>query len=193
MEFKATKRKVLNRGVPPNSFLLETVLWARTMPLELFAPNPEPADIYAQIRPILGPWRSVEHRRAVMLEVMRVHAGFESSWTWSEGVDHTNKSSMRNITGQETGIFQVSFDSTWLGGHRMLPFAAAHGIQQPELFIPRMKSDHALALEYYARLIRFNVTWAGPIKRHEIDTWLSKDAVAEFQSLVAVDGFISTA
>ncbi len=184
MQFIATKRKVLNRGIPPDSFLSEVVLWARTAPLELFAPNPEPADIYSTIKSVLGPWQSVEHRRAVMLEVMRVHAGFESSWNWNEGVDHTNNHSMRNITGEEAGIFQVSFDSTWLGNYRLRAFAGEREIGQPELFIPRMKKDHGLALEYYARLIRFNVQWAGPIKRHEIDSWLSRDAVAEFLALV---------
>ena len=68
------------------------------------------------------------HRRAALLEVMRVHAGFESSWDWNEGVDITNPHSVAHIEGQETGIFQVSFDSVLLGHNAMLPFAQAHGI-----------------------------------------------------------------
>ena len=54
---------------------------------------------------VLGPFgNDMSLRRAAMLEVMRVHAGFESSLNWKEGVDRTNKTSMANVTGQETGI-----------------------------------------------------------------------------------------
>jgi hypothetical protein len=52
-------------------------------------------------------------------------------------------------------------------------------------FIAKMKTDHALAIEYYARLLRINVQWAGPIKRHEIHPYLSQDAVKEFMGLLA--------
>ncbi len=183
MEFKYCKAHVSNRGVPPDSFLNEIIGWAKLAPVELFAPNPEPTDIYVYVKPVLGPWTSVDYRRGVMLEVMRVHAGFESSWNWNEGVDHTNQTSMHNIEGEETGIFQVSFDSTYLDHGRMKPFALEHGIETPQKFIPRMKSDHKLALDYYARLIRFNVQWAGPIKRHEIDPWLSRKSAEELQAL----------
>src|SRR6185312_6343630 len=122
------KSKVKNRGEPPDSFLTELVEWGRAAPEEIFAPNPNPADIYAYMRPILGPWENLLHRRAAMLEVMRVHAGFESSWNWNEGVDVTNKTSMSHIEGQETGIFQVSFDSTFIANHAMKPFCVEHGI-----------------------------------------------------------------
>ena len=125
------------------------------------------------------------HRRAALLEVMRVHAGFESSWDWNEGVDITNPHSVAHIEGQETGIFQVSFDSVLLGHNAMLPFAQAHGIDTPASFIPKMKADHQLAMEYYARLVRVSVQWAGPIKRHEIDQWLKAVAVAVFEQLLA--------
>ena len=186
-EFLYTKAKVKNRGSAPDAFLSEIIQWAKLAPMELFYPNSEPADIYATIKPVLGPWESNEHRRAVMLEVMRVHAGYESSWNWKEGVDSTNASSMRNISGQETGVFQVSFDSVWLGNNRMRAFAVEHHIDTPDTFISAMKTDHALALNYYARLIRFNIRWAGPIMRHEIDPWLSRKSVKEFQELVAHD------
>lgn len=183
MDFVYCKARVLNRGRPPDEFLTTVVDWAKNAPMELFAPNSENADIYVYVKSVLGPWTSVEHRRGVMLEVMRVHAGFESSWFWNQGVDTTNPTSIRNIEGQETGIFQVSFDSTHLNGGRMKAFAYDHGINTPETFITKMKSDHQLAIEYYARLVRFNVQWAGPIKRHEIDPWLSRKSVDEFRSL----------
>jgi hypothetical protein len=185
MIFSKTKSKVLNRGVPPDSFLTKLVEWGKAAADDIFAPNPNPADIYAYVKPILGPWENLLHRRAALLEVMRVHAGFESSWNWNEGVDTTNASSMRNINGQETGIFQVSFDSTFIAHDAMKAFAVEHGISTVGSFIPKMKADHDLALEYYGRLVRVNVQWAGPIKRHEIDRWLSSEAVEEFQSLLS--------
>jgi hypothetical protein len=59
----------------------------------------------------LGPWIGLLHRKAVMCEVLRVEAAFESDWKWNEGVDITNQHSMTHIEGQETGAFQVSADS----------------------------------------------------------------------------------
>lgn len=185
MSFDATKAHVANRGVPPDSFLTQLVEWGRSAPEEIFAPNESPRDIYATVKGILGPWQPSPHRRAVMLEVMRVHAGFESSWNWNEGVDTTNHNSVAHIEGQETGAWQVSFDSTGLGNNAMLNnFAKERGIGTPQQFIGLMKRDHNLAMEYYARLIRVSVAWAGPIKRHEIDPWLQWDAVKEFQTLL---------
>lgn len=185
MTFTATKAKVLNRGVPPDSFLTELVAWGREAAPEIFAPNPNPADIYADVVGILGPWVNLLHRRAAMLEVMRVHAGFESSWNWNEGVDTTNQTSMTHLAGQETGAWQVSFDSTWIANDAMHPFAVANGVGTPGSFIPAMKSNHKLAMEYVARLYRINIRWAGPILRHEIDEWLSRLAVEEFKTLLS--------
>lgn len=185
----ATSAKVKNRGRPPLSFIASIIEWGQKAPEEIFAPNPNPHDVYAHIKPILGPWQNLLHRRAAMLEVMRVHAGFESSWNWNEGVDVTNQHSLHNVEGQETGIFQVSFDSTWIDNSAMKPFAIEHGIGTPGSFIAKMKSDHNLALEYYARLIRVSVRWAGPFVRHEIDDWLSRPAMKEFQTLLS-DGYV---
>lgn len=175
--------------------------WARTAPDVIFAPNAVPVDIFTVIKPRLGSpagkdasgtnlyqWDSFLHRKAAMLEAMRVHAGMESSWNWNEGVDVTNKTSMTHIEGQETGIFQVSFDSTYLGGGAMKPFAATHCIDTPEKFIPKMKSDHRLAMEYYARLVRVSIRWAGPLLRSGEDSvypWLNRAAVAEFERALA--------
>lgn len=184
MNFHATKKHVSNRGVPPDTFLTELVLWGKDAPEEIFAVNRNDNDIYTLIRPELGPWASMIHRRAAMLEAMRVHAGFESSWNWQEGVDLTNKTSQAHIEGQETGAFQVSFDSTYLGNGAMKPFAKAHGIETAEKFIPAMKADRPLALEYYARLVRVSIQWAGPLKRHEINPSLSRESVAEFESFL---------
>lgn len=184
MTFSETKHPMSNRGEPPDSFLAELVQWGKGAPDEIFSANDNPADIYALVRPILGPWDGILHRRAVMLEVMRVHAGFESSWDWQEGVDHTNATSMQNIEGRETGIFQMSFNSIHLSGGSMKPFAEVHGIDTPATFIPAMKSNHSLCLEYYARLVRLNIRWAGPLVRGEILPFLRRGAVKEFETLL---------
>jgi len=126
-----------------------------------------------------------------MLELLRVLAGFESSWNWNCGVDTTNATSMRNIEGRETGIFQVSFDSLRLDDvantgddlHQcVMKYCGALDIHR---FLDEMKSNHTFALEYGARLLRNSFFWDGPIKRHEIDAFLSRSAVAEFQPLLA--------
>lgn len=184
MKFFATKARVLNRGVPPDEFLTELVHWGICAPNDIFEPNLNPADIYADVKHILGPWENLLHRRAAMLEVMRVHAGFESSWNWEEGVDITNQTSLHNQNGEETGIFQVSFDSTFIAEGAMKPFAVSKGIGTVGSFITKMKTDHKLALEYYARLVRINIRWAGPLLRHEIDPWLSRASVDEFKKLL---------
>jgi hypothetical protein len=49
-----------------------------------------------------------------MLEIMRVLAGFESSWDWNAGVDTTNPTSTTPDT-IETGAWQVSASSMAFG------------------------------------------------------------------------------
>jgi hypothetical protein len=196
--------RVLNRGTPPDSFIKELLAFGnriKTAAPEIFAPNNVAVDIFTVIKPYLATpmgkdpsgtqlyqWDSLLHRLAALLEAQRVHAGMESSWDWNEGVDITNHTSMTHIEGQETGIFQVSFDSTYLGKGAMKPFAKAKGIDTPERFIRAMKRDHQLALEYYGRLSRVSIRWAGPLLRHGDDSvypWLNRKAVAEFMKLLS--------
>lgn len=199
--YGAALSHVFNRGRPPVAFLDELLTWAKKAPADIFAPNAVLVDIFTVIKSSLGTpvikdgldaplygWDSLLHRKAALLEVMRVHAGMESSWNWNEGVDITNATSQRNITGQETGIFQVSFNSTYLGSNAMKSFAEQHGIANPVNFISKMKTDHALALEYYARLARVSIRWGGPLLRHGEDSvypWLRRAAVAEFRTLLS--------
>src|SRR5689334_10251794 len=182
MAFDATKQKVFNRGVPSDSFLDELVAWGRTAPDEIFVPNPH-ADIYSNVIGVLGPWQGIRHRRAVMLEVMRVLAGFESSWDWNAGVDTTNTSSTTPDT-IEAGAWQVSANSMGFGQELKELVLNKVGSLEGDDFQQVMKQDHPLAMEYVARLLRRTVNHHGPVKSHEIDAWLRRDAVVEFQVLL---------
>src|SRR5262245_305728 len=182
MAFRATKQKVLNRGVPPDSFLDELTAWGRTAPDEIFAPN-ENADVYSNVVEVLGPWQGLAHRRAAMLEVMRVLAGFESSWNWNAGVDTTNPTSVTPTT-IEAGAFQVSANSMSFGQELKDLVLRKVGSLDGNAFQKAMKRDHPLAMEYIARLLRRTVRHNGPVRRHEIDEWLRRDAVEEFQTLL---------
>ena len=182
MIFDATKQKVFNRGSPPDEFLSELVVWGQAASVDIFVPNGN-LDIYASVFALLGPWQSLEHRRAIMLEVMRVLAGFESSWKWNAGVDSTNPTSITPET-VEAGAWQVSANSMSFGPELKALILAKVGSTDGNAFQRAMKQDHPLAMEYIARLLRRTVNHNGPAKRHEIDPWLRKDAVAEFEKLL---------
>jgi len=107
--FEACKQRVHNRGVPPEAFLNELVDWGQAAPEEVFQRN-DKFDIYSSAIQQVGPWTGATHRRAVMLEALRVLGGFESSWDWDAGRDVTNQSSNSPCT-EEAGIFQCSGNS----------------------------------------------------------------------------------
>ena len=182
MAYHATKQLVSNRGVPPDSFLDELVAWGRIAPDEIFAPNSH-TDIYSNVFGALGPWEDLHHRRAVMLEVMRVLAGFESSWDWNAGVDVTNPTSTTPDT-IEAGAWQVSANSMGFGEELKNLVLTKIGSLNGNDFQRAMKQNHQLAMEYIARLLRRTVNHNGPVKRHEIDSCLRKDAVTEFRGLL---------
>src|SRR4051812_3242095 len=102
--YPACRSEVYNRGRPPIGFLEELIDWASEAPIEIFERN-DRFDIYSSVVAQLGPYGNLAHRRAVMLEVLRVLGGFESSWDWEEGRDTTNPTSNRPCT-EEAGIFQ---------------------------------------------------------------------------------------
>jgi len=177
------KSSVSNRGVPPSSFLNELVAWGSFAPYDIFCPrvdNKRETDIYTHIKPILAPdrWSGSLHRRAAMLEVMRVLAGFESSWNWNCGRDITNSTSVTPTT-IEAGAWQVSGNSRAFGPD-LRELAPADGNR----FQRAMKSDHPLAMEYIARLLRHTIRHNGPVVRHEIDEFLNPHAVAQFMGLI---------
>jgi len=189
MTFNATKQHVSNRGVPPDELLNELVQWGKNAPDEIFVRN-EASDIYSSIFNVLGPWDGkpndpayILHRRVVMLEVMRVLAGFESSWDWNAGPDTTNPTSVTPDT-MEAGAWQVSANAMNFGQELKDLVLANVGTLDGNAFQKAMKQNHPLAMEFIARLLRRTTHHNGPVLRHEIDPWLRRDAVEEFKALM---------
>ena len=183
MSYTATKQHVANRGIPPDDFLDQLVGWGKKAADEIFAPN-DRSDVYSSVMNTLGPWEGIPHRRAVMLEVMRVLGGFESSWNWNEGRDVTNATSVTPET-IEAGAWQVSANAMHFGQELKDLVQTKVGTLDPIAFQKAMKKDHPLAMEFIARLLRRTTHHNGPVLRHEIDPWLRRDAVAEFQGLMS--------
>jgi peptidoglycan hydrolase-like protein with peptidoglycan-binding domain len=187
-EFVKTLAKVSNRGVPPKGFLQELVAWGKTASQEIFEDREtKEKDVYASVKGELGPYGDLMHRKACMLEVMRVLAGFESSWKWNTGIDTTNPDENSPDT-ISAGPFQVSANSLAFGKD-LKDLVAPHGIRNAkrdgDAFQALMKTNHPVAFNYISRLLRHTIRHNGPVKRSEINKWLSRDAVAELQKFLA--------
>jgi hypothetical protein len=178
---------VYNRGNPPDSFLDQMIEWGRTAPEEIFALNNEPDDVMNLIRPALGPWQDIMHRRCALMETMRVLAGFESSWNWNEGVDVTNPSE-NNPETISAGAWQCSWNSRSFG-QDLKDLAASKNIHDGDKFQAVTKSDHLFAMDWVSRLIRTTTKHHGPLKRHEVLPYLNRDAVSEFRTYIEADVF----
>jgi hypothetical protein len=182
LNFYQVKTPVPTRGTCYDSFLCSMISWAKIAPDEIFIPKPDDpgeTDIYTHIKPYLGPWTSPAYRKAAMLEVMRVLGGLESSWNWSEGVDVTNQTSLHNKTGEETGAWQVSYDSRQFGFD-----LRTISPDQPQDFIDRMKTDRTLAMSYISRLLRHTIRHHGPILRGEVARYVRRPSALEFELLL---------
>jgi len=181
--FTACKQPVHNRGKAPDAFLNEIIDWCLTAPNEIFERN-EVFDIYSSVVGDLGPWSGLAHRRAAMLEVLRVLGGFESSWRWNAGRDPDNPNP-DTICNEEAGIFQCSGDSMNFSRSLKDLLLATGSDGTCQSFIPTTKSNHRFAIEYCARLIRFTTRHHGPIRDKHINPWLRRDAVDEFMRFLA--------
>jgi hypothetical protein len=175
--FIACKQRVHNRGVAPDGFLNELVDWGQNAPEEIFEKN-DKVDVYSSVIQELGPWEGALHRRAAMLEVLRVLGGFESSWDWNAGRDVTNPSSNTACT-EEAGIFQCSGNSMNFSPSLKNLFAATAADASCQSFIKTTKANHRFAIEYCARLLRFTTKHHGPVRDRHINVWLKRDAVTE--------------
>lgn len=181
-EFKACTQAVHDRRPIPESFLLELIVWGKDAPDEIFLPN-QNTDIYSSVFAKLGPWEGLLHRKAAMLEVLRVLGGFESSWNWNQGRDTRNSDSNTPCT-EEAGIFQCSGDSMHHDASLRTLLLQATGKTDCDTFREESKSNHRFAIEYCARLLRFTVRHHGPIRDGDIHRWLRQDAVAEFEAFL---------
>lgn len=175
-------------GTPPVAFLEELVTVIAALPEEIFAPNDEPGDVMNIIEPVLGPWTSAIHRRAALCEVLRVTAGFESGWRWNEGADAT--AGRETPAETETGAWQVSANSTALDKRPvdqldecLIKYLSDRWTIQD--FITEMKANHALAVEYAARLFRKDTRWSGPTNRGWTKEAVYVPAVTEFEQLLS--------
>jgi hypothetical protein len=196
--------EVFNRGSLTPETINEMVVWGQTAPDFLFAPNTA-YDIYNKIFPELGPWESLLHRKAAMLEVERVLMLFESGGNWREGVDTSRRTSTTSENA-EAGAWQVSWDNRRLDPS-LSEFLKEEGIMDGETFQERMKSDHDVAMTFITLLLRidmknFQRINNGPIRKGDerkktwpdrpklwraeesIYPWLSRDAVTEFMEFL---------
>ena len=144
--------------------------------------------MYASVKKELGPFDGILYRKACMLEVMRVLAGFESSWKWNTGRRDTTNPDEDSPDTISAGPFQVSANSMGFG-QDLRDLVAPHGIgnakREGNAFQTLMKTNHTVAFNYISRLLRHTVRHNGPVQRSEINPWLSREAVAEFQAFLA--------
>lgn len=176
--FVACRHQVLNRGKPPVAFLNVLVDWGIAAPDVIFSPNTK-TDVYSVVKSELGPWANDLERRAAMLEVLRVLAGFESSWDWNAGRDITNPNSNTSCT-EEAGILQCSGNSMDFDASLKDLLRATAGSADCDTFRATTKANHPFAIEYCARLLRFTINHHGPVKGGHIQPELRRDAMAEF-------------
>ncbi|MDH4240401.1 MAG: hypothetical protein OEW48_12635 [Phycisphaerae bacterium] len=122
--FKAKIKDKQDKNGNLDDFLNVLIDWGRSASSKIFQRNNAPDDIYNRVKDKLGPWPTdgtfILYRKAVMLEVLRVLAGFESSWNWKEGVDvnriKIEKKSNFPPETMESGIFQISANSMSFNG-----------------------------------------------------------------------------
>lgn len=177
-------------GIVPKSFLDELIDVVNSLPDSLFEKN-DNHDIYSVMLGSLGPYTDLLHRKAVMCETLRVMAAYESDWNWNEGVDVNNPNSKKHKEGEETGAFQVSWDSMVFDRSLSDCLDRITGKHDVNTFITKMKEKHALAIEYCIRLLRFNTTWCGTINHAEmVISHVRREAVQEFKSLLTLKNVI---
>ena len=166
MPYKALKRPVRHgagdgAAIPPDAFLDELIAWGRSAPDEIFLPRGA-NEVYVTVVHFLGPYNDGLHRRAVMLEVMRVLAGHETEWDWNHGVDGNPQPEVKTVLTTEAGAWQVSANSMANAPELRHLVLTRVGSDDPIQFQQAMKTDHVLAMEYIARSLRNRVDTHGP-------------------------------
>lgn len=182
--FKKSKYKI-NGNIAPDDFLEILTSKVKALPDSVFAVNPN-VDIFSVMKPVFKQYTSIPHRRACLTNGLTCLASLESSFNWLAGKDPgANNNSPQTM---ESGIFQCSANSMVFGKDLQSLFMQHTGILYSQsnaackTFISQMKTDHEFAVEYMIKLCRIRVDTHGPLKRGEINKWLSKDAVAELEA-----------
>jgi len=181
----ACRRNVsAQHGRPPADFLDTLVDTLDNLPDEVFALN-DKIDIYSVMHGALGPYTGIVHRKAVMCEVLRVVAAFESDWNWNEGIDIGKPEYKKIKEAEEAGAFQVSWDSMAADSSLKACVDRHAGSHDVDTFITAMKTNHRLAIEYCARLFRFDTRWCGTVNRTDmVMAHVNREAVKEFESFL---------
>lgn len=188
-DFRSVRQELYNIGRPSEVFLEILVAWGRDMPRALFVRNSE-YDIYSHVKSRLGPWRGNLHRRAVMLEVLRVLAGFESRWNWSYGQGCSCSVGVTDCA-QKAGIFQCSAESMTADQSLRNLLRATTGSDDCRSFQTASKRNRTFALNYCAQLLRFTVDHHESIRGSDTQSQRSNsDKIIEFLSKDSVDEFI---
>lgn len=196
-KYKFICGKVSNRGSLSDDFLDEMIAWAKSATDVIFEPNNNNADIYACMGEYLRPWPDITHRKAAMLEALRVLALFESSGNWNEGRDAT--AGAETPQEMEAGAWQVSADGRVFGADLEALYTTlvndcpilsetSYADSQAYAFQSAMKSNHPAAIQWISRLLRWTTKANGPTLNktgsNSIYAWLSRDAQAEFVTLL---------
>jgi len=185
--YNACRKEINGHGKPPIEFLDTLIDTINSLPDEVFERNNK-YDIYSVMNGVLGPYNDLKHRRAVMCEVLRVVAAFESDWDWNEGEDKNKPVEKKTKEAEETGAFQVSWDSMSTDNSLKTCVEKLAGSLAVDTFIASMKSNHQLSIEYCARLLRFDTTWCYTINtKSMVISNVRKSAVAEFENFLTTD------
>lgn len=174
-----------SKDSPPIDFLTDIVALVKQMDNSIFAPNTEVHDVFNGITGWQGEKLSPEwfiHRKAVMLEVLRVLGGFESTWNWNEGKDQSSHHENDEET-ESAGLWQISYNSRAFGNDLRL-LIARWNILSGYDFQAITKLKKSFAVEYAVRLFRHTTQHNGPLKRGEVQTQLNFDAIEEFKQLL---------
>ena len=184
-KIKSCFRKVHNRGVPPERVVRDIISFVKSAPDAVFAVN-DKYDVYSLVRPVLGPYESLKHRRAVMADVLIVLAGWESTWNYKQ--DRDMSANNTSACTEEAGIYQTSGDSSYFGADLKLlqnqKCSGWAGKTMCNKFIVCTKNDIGFAHEYTARLLRHTTKHHGPLLRGDVSKGLSKACVKEIEGVL---------
>lgn len=176
--------QISNRGAPSQGFINEVIAATKAAPDEVFAVNSINDEIFPLVKPKLAKsgWRGLTHRRAAMATAMIVLGAYESSFDFTEGVDVSNASSLKNKCNEEAGAFQTSANSmsfsptlSKLFREQCADFRKKDSNDcRAWIACTKSPSKRHFQIEYTERLLRFTTRHHGPlIRRSDVYNHLS--------------------